>query len=78
MYGFTSCIRFRMSMCITFRFLTNPAEITPSDDGWVKSVVCQEMVLSEPDASGRAKAVPKEGAFTEINADCVIIAIGTS
>ena len=63
---------------ITFRFLTNPAEITPTDDGWVKSVICQEMVLSEPDASGRAKAVPKEGAFTEIDADCVIIAIGTS
>ncbi len=63
---------------ISFRFLTNPAEITPTDDGWVKSVVCQEMVLSEPDASGRAKAVPKEGAFTEIDADCVIIAIGTS
>lgn len=63
---------------ISFRFLTNPAEITPTDDGWVKSVICQEMVLSEPDASGRAKAVPKEGAFTEIDADCVIIAIGTS
>ncbi len=63
---------------ISFRFLTNPTEITPTDDGWVKSVVCQEMVLSVPDASGRAKAVPKEGAFTEIDADCVIIAIGTS
>lgn len=63
---------------ISFRFLTNPAEITPTDDGWVKSVICQEMVLSEPDASGRAKAVPKEGAFIEIDADCVIIAIGTS
>lgn len=63
---------------ISFRFLTNPAEITPTDDGWVKSVICQEMALSEPDASGRAKAVPKEGAFTEIDADCVIIAIGTS
>ena len=63
---------------IVFRFLTNPTEITPTDDGWVKSVICQEMELSEPDDSGRAKAVPKEGAFTEIDADCVIIAIGTS
>ncbi|MDD6059916.1 MAG: NADPH-dependent glutamate synthase [Ruminococcus sp.] len=63
---------------VVFRFLTNPTEITPTDDGWVKSVICQEMVLSEPDASGRAKAVPKEGSFTEIDADCVIIAIGTS
>lgn len=63
---------------IVFRFLTNPTEITSTDDGWVKSVICQEMELSEPDTSGRAKAVPKEGSFTEIDADCVIIAIGTS
>lgn len=63
---------------ITFRFLTNPTEITSTDDGWVKSVICQEMELSEPDASGRAKPVPKDGAFTEIEADCVIMSIGTS
>lgn len=63
---------------IVFRFLTNPTEITSTDDGWVKSVICQEMELSEPDASGRAKPVPKDGAFTEIEADCVIMSIGTS
>ena len=36
------------------------------------------MELSEPDASGRAKPVPKEGAFIDIEADCVIMSIGTS
>ena len=63
---------------IVFKFLTNPTEITSTENGWVKSVICQEMELSEPDASGRAKPVPKEGAFIEIDADCVIMSIGTS
>ena len=63
---------------IIFKFLTNPTEITSTENGWVKSVICQEMELSEPDASGRAKPVPKEGAFIEIEADTVIMAIGTS
>ena len=63
---------------IIFRFLTNPVEIISDEKGWVKSVKCQEMELSEPDASGRAKPVPKEGAFIDIEADCVIMSIGTS
>ena len=63
---------------IIFKFLTNPVEIKSTEDGWVKSVVCQQMELSEPDASGRAKPVPIEGAFIEIDADCVIMSIGTS
>ncbi len=63
---------------IIFKFLTNPVEIKSTEDGWVKSVVCQQMKLSEPDASGRAKPVPIEGAFIEIDADCVIMSIGTS
>ncbi|MCQ2490301.1 MAG: NADPH-dependent glutamate synthase [Ruminococcus sp.] len=63
---------------IKFKFLTNPTEITSTEDGWVKGVICQQMELSEPDASGRAKPVPIEGAFFEIEADCVIMSIGTS
>ncbi|SEL09210.1 glutamate synthase (NADPH/NADH) small chain [Ruminococcus sp. YRD2003] len=63
---------------INFKFLTNPTEITATEDGWVKGVICQQMELSEPDASGRAKPVPIEGAFFEIEADCVIMSIGTS
>ncbi len=63
---------------IHFEFLTNPVEITATENGWVKSIVCQQMELSEPDERGRAKPVPIEGAFKEIEADCVIMAIGTS
>lgn len=63
---------------IIFKFLTNPTEITSTENGWVKSVVCQQMELSEPDASGRAKPVPIPDAFIEIEADCVIMSIGTS
>lgn len=63
---------------IVFKFLTNPTEIKDNENGWVKSVICQEMELSEPDASGRAKPVPKPGAFIELDADCVIMSIGTS
>lgn len=63
---------------INFRFLTNPTEITATEKGWVKGIICQQMELSEPDASGRAKPVPVEGALFEIEADCVIMSIGTS
>ncbi|HEZ7989481.1 MAG TPA: NADPH-dependent glutamate synthase [Ruminococcus sp.] len=63
---------------IIFKFLTNPTEIKSSENGWVSSIVCQQMELSEPDASGRAKPVPIPGAFVEIEADCVIMSIGTS
>lgn len=63
---------------INFRFLTNPTEITATEKGWVKGVICQQMKLSEPDASGRAKPVPVKDAYFEIEADCVIMSIGTS
>ncbi|MDE5583013.1 MAG: NADPH-dependent glutamate synthase [Ruminococcus sp.] len=63
---------------IIFKFLTNPVEIKADEKGWVKSIVCQEQRLSEPDASGRARPVPVPDAFFEIEADSVIMSIGTS
>lgn len=62
---------------IVFKFLTNPVKIN-GEDGWVKSVRCQQMELSEPDESGRARPVPVEGSEYDIEADCVIMSIGTS
>ena len=63
---------------IVFQMLTNPIEINGDENGWVKSIRCQCMQLSEPDASGRARPVPIEGKEVTIEADCVIMAIGTS
>lgn len=63
---------------IIFKFLTNPVEIKSDEKGWVKSIVCQQMELSEPDASGRAKPVPVPNSFFEIETDSVIMSIGTS
>lgn len=62
---------------IEFRFLTNPTKIN-GEDGWVKSITCQRMELSEPDESGRARPVAVEGSEYDIDADCVIMSIGTS
>lgn len=63
---------------IRFCFLTNPIEITSDGNGWVKGVICETMELSAPDESGRAKPVRIEGSEHEIEADCVIMSIGTS
>ena len=62
---------------IVFRLLTNPVEIKGTE-GWVSGIVCQRMELSEPDESGRARPVAVEGSEFEIEADSVIMAIGTS
>ncbi len=63
---------------IKFMFLTSPLEIYGNADGWVKSILCQEMKLGEPDASGRQKPVAVEGSDFEVELDCVIMSIGTS
>ena len=62
---------------IRFRLLTNPVEILSDDGKNVSRIKCIEMELGEPDASGRRRPVEKKGSEFEIEADCVIIAIGT-
>lgn len=62
---------------IIFKFLTNPIEVK-GEDGWVKSLVCQEMELGEPDESGRRRPVPVEGKTFEIETGTFIVAIGQS
>ena len=59
-------------------FLVSFGFLFLGDVGWVKSIRCQEMKLSEPDESGRARPVPVEGSEYDIDADCVIMSIGTS
>ena len=72
---------------IDFQLLRNPVEIlgyknpdNPRDErnGFVIGARIQEMELGEPDAKGRRRPVPIPGAIYEMEADTVIIAIGTS
>ena len=63
---------------INFLFLTNPLEVKGDDNGWVTGLCCQQMILSQPDESGRAKPIPLEGSEFDVETDCVIMSIGTS
>ena len=71
---------------IVFDLLTNPVRILPTeqtdrkaaDYGRVRAIECVRMQLGEPDASGRRSPVPVEGSEFTIEADCVIMALGTS
>ena len=63
---------------IHFRMLTSPLEILGNSEGWVDGIVCERMELSAPDASGRARPIPVPDSAFRIEADCVIMAIGTS
>ena len=63
---------------IIFKTLSNPLEVLGDENGRVKGMVCQEMELGEPDASGRRRPVAKEGCTFTLDVDCMIMSIGTS
>lgn len=72
---------------VIFKTLCNPTEIigyrNPDDkrdikNGTVKAIKCVEMELGEPDASGRRRPIVKQDSEFIIEADCVIMALGTS
>ncbi len=63
---------------VVFRLLSNPVKILADEQDFVKGVECVEMTLGEPDESGRRRPVEKEGSNFVLEADCVIMAIGTS
>ena len=63
---------------VIFDLLTNPVEIIPDENGWVKEVKCVRMELGEPDASGRRRPVVIEGSEFTMDADTVIMSLGTS
>ena len=63
---------------VIFDLLTNPVEILTDDNSWVRGIRCIRMELGEPDASGRRRPIPVEGSEFEIEADTVIMALGTS
>ena len=63
---------------VRFMRLSNPVEIIGDDKGWVSRIRCIRMELGEPDESGRRSPVPVPGSEFEIDADSVIMALGTS
>ena len=63
---------------IIFDLLNNPVAVHPDENGNVASVECIKMELGEPDESGRRRPIAKEGSNFLVEADCMIMAIGTS
>lgn len=63
---------------IVFNLLTNPVEILTDENGWVSGIICRRMELGEPDESGRRRPVEMAGSDFRIDADTVIMALGTS
>lgn len=63
---------------IIFDLLTNPVEILEDEKGWVNGIKCIRMELGEPDDSGRRRPVEVAGSEFVIEADTVIMSLGTS
>ena len=63
---------------VRFALLTNPKEILVDENGWVSGIRCVEMELGEPDATGRRSPVEKVGSEFDIEADTIIMSLGTS
>lgn len=61
---------------VEFRLLVAPLELLGDEQGWLRAVKIQRMELGEPDASGRRRPVPIEGAIEEIPIDVAVVAIG--
>lgn len=63
---------------VEFLTLHNPIEYLDDGKGKVRAMRLQQMELGEPDASGRRRPVPIEGAITEVEVDEVIVSVGVS
>ena len=63
---------------IIFDLLQNPTEILVDENGWVRGIKNIRMELGEPDASGRRSPVEVAGSEYEMEADTVIMSLGTS
>jgi len=61
-----------------FDWLTLPTRFLGDDDGRVRALECVRMELGEPDASGRPRPVPVAGSEFELQANLVVIALGTN
>ncbi len=62
---------------VRFDYQVAPIEVLGDETGWVTGLRCQRMALGEPDASGRRRPEPIPGSEFIIEADMVVVAIGT-
>ena len=67
-------------LCAPIEILAHHNEQDPRDprEGFVRALRCIRMELGAPDASGRRRPVPVEGSEFLMDADTVIIAVGTT
>jgi len=63
---------------VVFKFLTSPKRFVGDEKGVAHGIECVEMELGEPDASGRARPVPKPDSDFFIETDTIIVALGTT
>ena len=59
-----------------YRFLTQPVRFIAGADGRLAAVECIEMVLGEPDSSGRRRPVPVPDSNFSVACDTAILALG--
>ncbi|MBS3752118.1 MAG: NADPH-dependent glutamate synthase [Anaerolineales bacterium] len=62
---------------VKFNLLTNPIRFIGNEKGVVEKIECIRMELGEPDDSGRRRPIPIEGSEHIVEADTVIVALGT-
>lgn len=61
---------------IQFHLLENAIEAKGDEYGRVTTITCLRYELGEPDDSGRRRPIPIEGSEFDMEADCMIVAIG--
>ena len=62
---------------VLFELLSSPVAILGDERGRVRAVRLQRYELGEPDASGRRRPIPIEGAIEQLDVDGVIMSIGS-
>ena len=63
---------------VIFDWLTLPQRFLGDENGWVRGLECIRTELGEPDESGRRRPVPVPDSEFTIEADLVVIALGTN
>ncbi|MBQ6877979.1 MAG: NADPH-dependent glutamate synthase [Oscillospiraceae bacterium] len=63
---------------VIIKEFVNPKEIIGDEKGCVRKIRCVKMGQGEPDSSGRPRPVEIENSSFEIEADTVVVAVGSS